>query len=423
MNSASRARKILLTLVLIVIIVVSAFAITSYLNGAQGKADPDVYVGVAFGGNTTEQAKKLIDEVKDYTNLFILAAGRNPISADQSKVEEICDYAVANDLSIIMSLGVKDAKNSTVWFWHQSNLEAILQNWTQRWGSKFLGIYYNDEPGGIQLDGSWRPFFERTGDSLGQIDHPALQDLEKIKQKMQAYLENGTDPTDYQMERDFFVQRILLDDGGMQDLNASGTPIFTSDYGLFWWDYEGGYDTLFAELGWNCSVAEQIDLVKGAAHAQGKDWGTMLTWRYNQPPYLDSGDNLYSQMMTSYQAGAKYIALFNYPYNVTDYGALTSDHLNALQQFWRDITTKQTQVNATAEVALVLPENFGWGLRNPTDTIWGFWKTDPRTTQVATVTSKLLDQYGTGLDIIFEDPAYPISNMNYSKVYYWNQTL
>ena len=423
MSSSGRARKIAISVLLMAIIVVSAFAITSYLNSAQAKADPDVYVGVAFGGNTTEQAKKLIDEVKDYTNLFILAAGRNPISADQSKVEEICDYATNNGLDIIMSLGVKDTRTSNAWFWNQSNLDEILQNWTRRWGSKFLGIYYNDEPGGIQLDGSWRPFFEMAGDSLSQMPHPALQDLDKIKQKMQAYLENGTDPTDYQMERDFYVQRILLDDGGMQDLNASGTPIFTSDYGLFWWDYEGGYDTLFAELGWNCSVAEQIDLVKGAAHAQGKDWGTMLTWRYNQPPYLDSGDNLYSQMMTSYQAGAKYIALFNYPYNVTDYGALTSDHLNALQRFWRYITTKQVQVNATAEAALVLPENFGWGLRNPTDTIWGFWKTDPRTTQVATITSKLLDQYGTGLDIIFEDPAYPVSNMNYTTVYYWNQTL
>jgi hypothetical protein len=422
-SSSSRARKIALSVVLIAIIVVSAFAITSYLNSAQAKADPNVYVGIAFGGNTTEQAKVLIDKVKDYTNLFILAVGRNPISANQSKVEEVCDYAVTNGLNIIVDVGVRDATNSSEWFWENSAYETIVEQWRQRWGDKFLGMYYNDEPGGIQLDGSWRPFFVNATD-LEKSSLKQLQDLNVIKQTLQAYVDNGTEPDpSYPLERDFYVNDILGLDGGMQNLTSAGTPKFTSDYGLFWWDYEGGYDTLFAELGWNCSVPEQIDLVKGAAHAQGKDWGTMITWRYNQPPYLDSGDNIYNQMMTSYQAGAKYIAVFDYPYNVTDYGALTQDHLNAMQRFWHDITTKQIQVNATAEAALVLPENFGWGLRNPTDTIWGFWKTDPRTIQVATVTSKLLDQYGTGLDIIFEDPAYPVSNMNYSKVYYWNQTL
>ena len=155
---------------------------------------------------------------------------------------------------------------------------------------------------------------------------------------------------------------------------------------------------------------------------QGKDWGTMITWKYNQLPYLDNGSNIYNQMMTSYQAGAKYIAVFNYPYNGTEYGTLTNEHFDALQRFWKDITTKQVNVSSSANAALVLPENFGWGMRNPTDTIWGFWKTDNRTTQVATVTSKLLDQYGISLDIIFEDPAYTVSNMSYSKVYYWNQT-
>jgi hypothetical protein len=34
--------------------------------------------------------------------------------------------------------------------------------------------------------------------------------------------------------------------------------IFTSDYALHWWDYEGGYDTVFAELGWNNTAAQEI---------------------------------------------------------------------------------------------------------------------------------------------------------------------
>ena len=50
---------------------------------------------------------------------------------------------------------------------------------------------------------------------------------------------------------------------------------------------------------------------------QNKDWGTIITWKYTQPPYLDTGENIYNQMVTSYNAGAKYITIFNYPYNST----------------------------------------------------------------------------------------------------------
>jgi hypothetical protein len=35
----------------------------------------------------------------------------------------------------------------------------------------------------------------------------------------------------------------------------------------------------------------------------------------------------------------------------------------------------------------------------------------------------LLDWYGTKLDIVFEDPAYPVSKGNYTNVYYWNSTI
>ena len=53
---------------------VSVGAYTSYTIGSQPKPNPNVYVGVAFGGNTTEEAKVLIDKVKGYTNLFIIDA-------------------------------------------------------------------------------------------------------------------------------------------------------------------------------------------------------------------------------------------------------------------------------------------------------------------------------------------------------------
>jgi hypothetical protein len=427
MSRISRVKKYLIPAVLIVILAVSALAIQQ-LSQSQTKADPDVYVGVAFCGNTTEQAKALIDKVKAYTNLFILDSGRNPISADQTKVEEVCNYAVSNGLSVIINLGIKDASDpsSWGWFWNQSSLDPIKQRWTEMWGDKFMGIYYNDEPGGIQLDAAWRQFYQWAGQHLRAIDFPAAQSLYDIYQKLLNYVENGTKPTpdDYELEANFFIQEVVMGDPGIGNLTYSGITSFTSDYGLYWWDYMGGYNVMLAELGWNASVAEQIALVKGAARLQDKEWGTMITWKYYDPPYLDTGENIYSQMLTAYQAGAKYIAIFDYPYNITGnvYGALTEDHFAAMQKFWTDITTQEFVDKSQPVAVLILPKNFGWGLRNPNDTIWGFWTSDDRTEQTALVTAKLLSYYGTQLDIVYEDPIFPVSKVNYQYIYYWNST-
>ena len=429
MSSSRRSRKVLIPTLLIVILVVSMSA-ALYLSqpaGSQGKTDPNAYVGVAFCGNTTQQAESLIDKVKGYTNLFILDSGRNPISANQTKVEEICDYAVSQNLSVIINLGIKDAGDSSSWgwFWNQPSLDAMKQRWIEKWGNKFLGIYYNDEPGGIQLDASWRRFYEYVGENLTKVDFPAAQSLYDIYQKLLNYVDNGTKPApdDYELEADFFIQQVIMGDPGIQNLTASGITSFTSDYGLYWWDYMGGYNVMFAELGWNASVAEQIALVRGAARLQDKEWGTMITWKYNDPPYLDSGDQIYSQMLQSYQAGAKYIAVFNYPYNVSGtYGTLTDEHFAAFEKFWNTITTKNPVDLSSPLAALVLPKNFGWGLRNPNDTIWGFWTSDNRTEQTAYVTARLLTYYDIRLDIVYDDPLFPIEHANYQHIYYWNST-
>jgi hypothetical protein len=427
MSRLRQVRAYVLPAALILVMVVSVLGISLIQpTNSQVKADPGVYVGVAFGGNSTEQAFTLIDRVKDYTNLFILASGRNPISENQTKVEQICDYAIANDLSIIVNLGVKEADHpgNWNWFWDRANLDSLKADWTQRWGDKFLGIYYNDEPGGVQLDAKWRQFYTWAQEHLSGIDFPAAQSLNDIYQKLLAYVENGTkpDPDTYELEADFFIRYVIAQDPGMANLTAAGLQTFTSDYGLYWWDYLGGYNVMFAELGWNSSTVEQIAQVKGAARMQGKEWGSMITWKYNQPPYLAGANEIYSQMLISYQAGAKFIAVFDYPYNQTKYGVLTNQQLGAIQHFWNDITHKQFEDLSKPTAALVLPKDFGWGMRNPTDTIWGFWLTDNRTQQVGIVTWMCLSYYGVKLDIIYDEPNYPVSSINYQKVYYWNST-
>lgn len=425
MSRSIQVRKFLIPTLLIVILAVSMLAVyMSYSKVGQTKADPNAYVGIAFCGNTTDQAKLLIDKVKSYTNLFILDSGRNPLSADQSKVEEVCDYAVSHGLNVIINVGIKDAVDTSAWnwFWHQPSLDGIKQRWTERWGDKFLGMYYNDELGGVQLDASWRQFYELAGEHLNSVDFPAAQALYDVYLKLLNYINNGTKPENYDLEAEFFIQNVIKEDPGIENLTAAGIQLFTSDYGLYWWDYKGGYNVIFAELGWNASVAEQIALVKGAARLQDKEWGTIITWKYDTPPYLDNGEQIYNQMLTSYRAGAKYITIFNYPYEGSVYGTLTDEHFIALQRFWIDITNGKTADLSSPQAALVLPKNFGWGLRNPDDTIWGFWTTDNRTHQVAVITGKLLSYYGSNLDIVYEDPAYPLTKVNYQHVYYWNST-
>ncbi len=435
MSGLKRVRKYLLPAFLIVILAASVGIYTSYSIGNQPKANPNaVYVGVAFGGNTTQEAKLLIDKVKGYTNLFILDAGRNALTQNETAVNEICNYAVANGLSVIVNVGVQvpyDA--SRYWFWNNSL--SVTEQWKAQWGSKFLGMYYSDEPGGIQLDGNWTAYFTlfqkyflntnfSKAANLNQDFLNSTRDLDQIYLKMLGYMNNGTSPPNYNLEANFFVKDILQGNSGLENLKAADITTFTSDYALYWYDYLGGYNVMFAELGWNCSVAEQIALVKGAARLQDKEWGAMITWTYdNEPYYLDSGSEIYNQMLAAYEAGAKYIAVFNYPYNNGSlYGALTNDQLIAMQSFWDDIHQKQFPDLSGPDAVLVLPENYGWGMRNPNDTIWGFWLTDDKTMQIAITTSALLSQYRVSLDIVYADPQYPVGNIGYQHIYYWNQT-
>jgi hypothetical protein len=106
------------------------------------------YVGVAFGGDTVEQAKALIDRTRNYTNLFILQSG--PISYNETATTEICDYATAADQSIIVYFGDLApnilAKKGLSW------RTTWVTNAKTAYGSQFLGVYYYDEPGGIYLD-------------------------------------------------------------------------------------------------------------------------------------------------------------------------------------------------------------------------------------------------------------------------------
>jgi len=147
----------ILSLILIVILLVTTVSLLFTYPSVQSKEQ--VYVGVAFGGTTVEQAKILIDRVKSYTNLFVLASGLNPISSNQTAVEEICDYAIDAGLNIIVNLGTRTPED---WAW---KLE-FYKTASNRYGEKYLGVYYDDEPGGIPLDWDWEDYFTRNDSNL-----------------------------------------------------------------------------------------------------------------------------------------------------------------------------------------------------------------------------------------------------------------
>ena len=129
-------------------------------------------------------------------------------------------------------------------------------------------------------------------------------------------------------------------------------------------------------------------------------------------------------MHMAYECGAEYIVLFNYAEDMeVPYGTLQNEHFDALERFWNEVVQNPEAVNGgiKADTALILPSNYGWGMRRPEDRIW-FWGPDEDSSPIWNISRKLLSQYGLDLDLVYEDAAFPVAS-NYSRVYYWNDTV
>jgi hypothetical protein len=203
------------------------------------------------------------------------------------------------------------------------------------------------------------------------------------------------------------------------------TPkIFTADYGLYWFDYNSSYSTVFAEFVGNQSRQRIIALDRGAAQSFNEDWGVIVNWKYDQPPYLESGDELYADLSLAYSSGAKYAVVFSYP-NISNYGTLTEEHFEALKEFWNNIHTNPGSfVSSKAEVAYVIPKDYGFGFRNPNDTIWGLFPADALSPKIWDDTNILLAKYYSHLNIIYDEPEVIAPTLkNYTSIFYWNQTI
>ena len=391
----------------LVAILISAFMINSItLNIAQGtETATSLYFGVDVAFESLDETLRIVDEVSSYTNLFVIGCYGPVIRSNigrsiynETRLNYISRYVFDKGLSFIVYSDDPDFP-SIEW----------LDNATANFGDKFLGIYYYDEAGGKQLD---------------QAGYPAFY-----------YAENFNDAANRYVNTVNWWLRSGPYSIGRNLGNRTDIKLFTSDYGLYWFDYQAGYDTVFAEYGWNTGWEDysrqlNVALVRGAATALKKDWGIMITWAYQQPPYIEPGPNLYEEMMSAYQNGAKYIIVFDSNKGWTE-NVLQRDQFDAMKQFWQYTQTNpRTTMPLSDRSVYVLPEDYGEAFRNPDDSIWGLWRADFNvaegsqnfTTNIRMSIATLLQMFGPELDIIYPQADQTVESIGYENVLYWNDT-
>jgi hypothetical protein len=376
-------RAAVFLLAIILISVGLSYAAVYYSQ--ESSARDEFFFGVSFGQQTAAEAKVMIDKVKGYTNFFLI--NNWDIATNETALNETCNYAAQAGLKFIVFF---DLISRVKYDWHQTWLDKAKE-W---WGDKFLGIHLRDELGGKQID-----------------DAPNNKSV--------------AEAADYSDAAKRFIANITSANSTV-DAKSKGVPMFISDYALYWFDYLAGYDTVFVALGWNHSTTQHIALCRGAANMQGKDWGAIIVYTYREPPYLANGTKILEDMTAAYHAGAKYVVVFDYaeehgtgkPYSI-----LTEEHFTAMRQFWTYVNDNPDKHGTTVgQVAFVLPEDYGWGMRNVADNMWGLWPADEKAPVIWENMNKLIQKYGLELDIVYDDDRFNIGE-KYSKVYFWNATI
>jgi hypothetical protein len=374
-------------LLLVAIIAVSSVALISgqmiFSSYSNNNTNNDaLFFGVTLGQPSVQAAETQIDRVKNSTNFIVVASW--DITTNETALNQICDYAYQANLKFIVYF---DYISRIIYPWHSTWLDHAKQ----RWGNYFLGVYLQDELGGRQIDTN------ATVTNASNYTDAATQFVNALAQ---------------------YNSTILA--------KSKNIPLFISDYALYWYDYLGGYDNVFAELGWNLNTTQQIALCRGAANMQGKEWGVII----DTPPSSNGPSEMSQNMLLAYESGAKYMVIFNNPTypEINQYGSLSEEYLAATENFWSYMQTHPRQVNdeILGQIALVLPNDYGWGMRRnqyiTQDRIWGLWPEDDKAHLILENVNKLVEQYGLELDIVYENENFSVYD-KYSTVYFWNSTI
>jgi hypothetical protein len=344
----------------------------------------DVFIGIDAAYDNLESLKLRVDEIKSYTNFFVI--GSTGITFNETKLNELCQYIYDNGLDF--AIFAHTTRDTDIPF-DQSEWSYYAE---ERWDTRFWGLYAYDEPGGHQVD----------------------QDKEFMVVK---------DADNYSDAANKFISK--LSDDALLEFIPIDSPLMTSDYALYEFDYRAGYDVVLAELAWNHSRPINIALCRGAATAHEKDWGVMITYTYDNPPYLASGAQIYDDLVLAYENGAKYFLMFDYakdPETGSTHGILQQEHLDALQRFWQYVKRNPKPDILSERLAYVLPKDYAYGFRGPIDNVWGLWGPDELSSKIWNDANTLVNQYGSALDITYEDTLQNHA-FNYSRLVFWNETV
>ena len=210
-----KATYLTATGIIVVLLISSLMYVFASWEQNQTITDPlSVFVGVDAAYDNPEEIRTLVDTISNYTNLFII--GSTGITNNETKLTEMCQYLYDEGLSFIVYTEMPPEIGA-----------AWIRYAKATWGSRFLGLYVYDEAGGKQLD-----LFE----SDGQRRHPVGE------------ADNYTDARNqFEITLNASLNWVIW------NYTSESIPLFSSDYALYWFDYQGGYDTLFAEFGGNYS--------------------------------------------------------------------------------------------------------------------------------------------------------------------------
>jgi hypothetical protein len=376
-----RRRAVVAAIAGTAIILISFFAVSQWLSPKP--EIPGFYVGVevAYEDANATDVKAMVDKVKGYTNLVVI--GSPEISLNQTALNNTCDYISNAGLNFIV-LFTKSTMYTTY------DPFAWMTDAKQKYGDKFLGVYRYDEPGGNQLDDG-----------------------------NETLVTNAANYSDAARQYAEYLGGIIVN----YYLNYA-PQVFTADYALQWFDYKSNYSAVFTEFASNNTREIAIAQCRGAASHIGRDWGTIITWKYDAQPYIESGEELYNDMVSAYANGAKYVIVFDHP-KLDTYGILKEEHFDALKRFWDYVQSNQQDFNSRkATVAYVLPQDYAFGLRRADDKIWGLWEPDELSGKVWSDVNKLVDLYGFGWDIVYDEPGVVDAARNrYERLVFWNETV
>ena len=334
----------------------------------------EFFFGVDVAFDDINKTKEIIERVASYSNFFLI--GTTGVSHDIEKLDELCAFLAKRELYFVVY-------EEEQW---RLDLVRVIED---RYGDYFLGLEFEDEFGGLQLD-LWKYRFVKFAESYSDAS-------EKFVNALSNHLSSsffGVAPDDF--------------------------LLFTADYALYWFDYLGGYDTIFAEFGWNYSRQLNVAMCRGAASILDKNWGVIVAWSYDESPYMGSGAELFDDLVLAYENGAKYIVVFD---SDDDYAASTlkDEHFEAMERFWEYTLDNPRPADLLDNrVAFVLPKDWAYGFRGPDDKIWGLWEGDELVSSISEEVGFLLEEYGSKLDIVYDD-GLKLDN-TYSSYIFWNGT-